>query len=63
MCIALGYGLYKKTQSKKTAPGNPDEKDQAPRPHPVNVGPAANYGPPPNNGPPPMATYNANQRV
>lgn len=62
MCIALGYSLYKKSQSKKAAAGNPDEKDYAPKPHPVNAGPQANYGPP-TNGQPPQATYNPNQSV
>lgn len=38
MCIALGYGLYKKSQAKKRVAGtnsnnDPNEKSYAPKPH------------------------------
>lgn len=62
MCIALGYSLYKKSQAKKANNNNnPDEKDYAPKPHPVNAGPQTNYGPP-STGQPPKTNYSPDQR-
>ncbi|KAF6232582.1 hypothetical protein HO173_009250 [Letharia columbiana] len=63
MCIAFGYNLYKKSQAKKAAAGNPNEKDYAPKPHPVNAGPPQTNYPPPANGQPPRAPYNPDQSL
>ena len=60
MCITFGYKLYRDHKKKNiegaTYRAPTDNKDYAPKPHPINAGPEANYGPP--NTQLPHSSYN-----